>query len=50
MNNLMFDKRVVRGNTYAPVVTSKNNETMKDAARISKPIKRIVKKKNFFFF
>ena len=22
--NLMFDRRVVRGNTYAPIVTSKN--------------------------
>lgn len=38
----MFDKRIVRGNTYAPVVTSKNTETLKDAARFSRPVpKRI---------
>ena len=26
INNLMFDKRVVRGNTYAAIVTSKNTD------------------------
>lgn len=25
-NNLMWDKRIVRGNTYAAIVTSKNND------------------------
>jgi len=36
---MMFDRRVVRGNTYAPIVTSKNND-LKDATKFSKPIKR----------
>jgi len=39
-NNLMFDKRVVRGNTYAAIVTSKNTETLKDTAKMTRPVIR----------
>lgn len=29
----MFDKRVVRGNTYAAIVTSKNTENQQDPSK-----------------
>ena len=31
----MFDKRVVRGNTYAAVVTSKNTEAQRDTTKFN---------------
>lgn len=38
-NNMMFDKRIVRGNTYAPIVTSKNTESFKDGNKLVRSIK-----------
>jgi hypothetical protein len=36
----MFDKKVVRGNTYAAIVTTKNTELLRDAGKLTKTIKR----------
>ena len=35
----MYDKRVVRGNTYAAIVTSKNTDTLKDTTKLTRPKK-----------
>jgi len=33
----MFDKRIVRGNTYAAIVTSKNTENLQEANKFFRP-------------
>ncbi|KRW98192.1 hypothetical protein PPERSA_03394 [Pseudocohnilembus persalinus] len=41
--NMMFDKRVVRGNTYAAIVTSKNPDQFQDSIKAKKQNKRPLK-------
>ena len=43
---MMHDRRVVRGNTYAPIVHSKNTETFKDSSKILKATKGQIQKVN----
>ncbi|KAL4437850.1 hypothetical protein ABPG74_001021 [Tetrahymena malaccensis] len=41
VQNLMFEKRVVRGNTYARIITSKDNE-IKNATKSGKSFKKTI--------